>query len=135
MTLFTKQTHRHRKLMVTKVQGEGLIRNLGLTCPLLYIKQITNKDLLYSTGNYTKYFVITSKGKKSRKKDINVCITEPLFCTLETNIVNQLYINKNLKRNQNLESLALFCQFLGQMTLDEKQLSLNPNFLILQVRY
>ena len=97
--------------------------------------KIDNKDLLYSTGNYTKYFVITSKGKKSRKKDINVCITEPLFCTLETNIVNQLYINKNLKRNQNLESLALFCQFLGQMTLDEKQLSLNPNFLILQVRY
>ena len=29
---------------------------------LLYIKQI-NKDLLYSAGNYTQYFVITYKGK------------------------------------------------------------------------
>ena len=28
---------------------------------VLYIKQITNKDLLYSTRNYTQYFVITYK--------------------------------------------------------------------------
>ena len=26
---------------------------------------MTNKDLLYSTGHYTQYFVITYKGKKS----------------------------------------------------------------------
>ena len=32
---------------------------------LLYIKQITNKDLLYSTGNYTQHFVITYNGKES----------------------------------------------------------------------
>ena len=31
----------------------------------LCIKQITNKDLLYSTGNYTQNFVITYKGKES----------------------------------------------------------------------
>ena len=30
---------------------------------LLYIKYITNKDLLYGTGNYTQYFVITYNGK------------------------------------------------------------------------
>ena len=30
----------------------------------LYIKQITNKDTLYSTGNCTQYFVIIYKGKK-----------------------------------------------------------------------
>ena len=34
---------------------------------LLYIKQITNKDLLYSTGNYTQYFGITYKAKESKK--------------------------------------------------------------------
>ena len=28
-----------------------------------YIKQINNKDLLYSTGNYAQYFAITYKGK------------------------------------------------------------------------
>ena len=35
---------------------------------LLYIEQINNKDLLYSTGNYTQYFVITYKGKESEKE-------------------------------------------------------------------
>ena len=27
-----------------------------------YVKQITNRDLLYSTGNYTQYFIIIYKG-------------------------------------------------------------------------
>ena len=31
---------------------------------LQYTKQTTNKDLLYSEGNYTKYFIMTSKGKE-----------------------------------------------------------------------
>ena len=35
---------------------------------LIYIKYVTNKDLLYSTGNYTQYFVITYNGKESEKK-------------------------------------------------------------------
>ena len=30
--------------------------------------KIDNKDLLYSTGNYTQYFVITYKGKESEKE-------------------------------------------------------------------
>ena len=34
---------------------------------LLYIKQITNKDLVYSTGNSIQYAVITYKGKESKK--------------------------------------------------------------------
>ena len=32
---------------------------------LLHIKEITDKVLLYSTGNYTQYFVITYKGKET----------------------------------------------------------------------
>ena len=32
---------------------------------LLYIKEGTNKNLLYSTENYTQCFVITYKGKES----------------------------------------------------------------------
>ena len=35
---------------------------------LLYIKQITNKDLLYSTGNSTQYSIITNMEKESKKK-------------------------------------------------------------------
>ena len=44
------------------------------------------KDLLYNTGNYTQYFVITYMGKESEKECMyNVCITESLSCTPETN--------------------------------------------------
>ena len=38
---------------------------------LLYRKQITSKDLLYSTGNYTQYFVKIYKGKDPKK---NICV-------------------------------------------------------------
>ena len=50
---------------------------------LLHIKEITNKNLLYSTGNSTQYFVITYNGKESEKEYIY--ITESLCCTSETN--------------------------------------------------
>ena len=33
-----------------------------------------NKDLLYSTGSYTQYFVITYKGKESEEEHIYICI-------------------------------------------------------------
>ena len=33
-----------------------------------------NKDLLYSTGNYAQYLVITCSGKESEKEYIYVCV-------------------------------------------------------------
>ena len=64
---------------------------------LLFIKQITNKDLLHSPGNYTQYFVITYKGKESEKnRYIFMCNWITLLYTWnEHNIINQLYFNKN----------------------------------------
>ena len=63
--------------------GRGINHKFGINIyTLLYIKQITNKDLLHSTGNY-KYFVITYKGKESEKEYIY--INESLCCTPETN--------------------------------------------------
>ena len=50
---------------------------------LLYIKQITNKDLLYSTENSTQYSVMTYVGKESEKGGI--CLTDLLSCTAEIN--------------------------------------------------
>ena len=42
---------------------------------LLYRKQITNKDLLYSTGKSTQYSVMAYKGKESKKKKrVDICI-------------------------------------------------------------
>ena len=70
---------------------------------LLYIKYITNKDLLYGTGNYTQYLVVTYNGKESKKEYEYKCryiytyiyihtytymyigITESLCCTPGTN--------------------------------------------------
>ena len=75
MNLFTKQkqTHRHRKkLMIIKGEsGGGINQEFGINrYTLIYIKQITNKDLLYDTGSYIQYFVIAYKGKESEKKNI-----------------------------------------------------------------
>ena len=36
---------------------------------LLYITQITNKNLLYSIGNSTQYSVMTDMGKESKKSE------------------------------------------------------------------
>ena len=40
---------------------------------LVYIRHITNKDLLYSTGNHIQYFIITYKGKEL-EKNRHVCM-------------------------------------------------------------
>ena len=69
MDLFTKQkkTHRHRKQTYDyqKEKGRGGI-NWEFEINryrLPNIKQINNNDLLYSTGNYTQYLVITYNEK------------------------------------------------------------------------
>ena len=110
MNLFTKQkqTHRLRKQTYGYQRGQWGVGGdeLGVWInryTLLYIKQINNKDLLYSTGTYTQYLVITYNGKESEKEHVYVYIhthiykdlkkniymyigiTESLYCTLETN--------------------------------------------------
>ena len=68
MNLFTrkKQTHRHRKQTYGYQGGGGINWKIGNDIyTLLYIKQITDKDLLYSTGNSTQYSVMAYMGKES----------------------------------------------------------------------
>ena len=53
--------------------GGGINWEIGTDIyTLLYIKQISNKDLLYSTGNSTQYSVMTYMGKESKKEWIYV---------------------------------------------------------------
>ena len=65
MNLFTKQkqTHRHRKQTYCYQRGKGgggINQEFGINrYTLLYIKQINNKDVLYNTGNYIQYLVIS----------------------------------------------------------------------------
>ena len=72
------------KPIVTKGEsGGGINSEFGINrYTQIYIKQISNKDLLYNTGNYIQYLVITYNGKESGREYI--CITESLYCTPET---------------------------------------------------
>ena len=69
MNLFTKQkqTHKENKLWLPKGKGNGRGINykFGISRKkLVYIKQLNNKVLLYSTGNYFQYSVIKHNGKE-----------------------------------------------------------------------
>ena len=58
--------------------------------------EICNKDLLYSTGNYIQYFVMSCKGKESKKEYINthICISIYLsfYLYIDTYICISIYI-------------------------------------------
>ena len=87
-----KQTHRHREQNCGCQEGRGVGEAMDwefgiIRCKLLYTEQI-NKSLLYSTGNYIQYPVITHHGKEYGK--VHICITESLCCTAE---INTLQIN------------------------------------------
>ena len=51
---------------------------------VLYLKQTTNKDLLYSTGNSAQYPGINHNGKEYKKRTY-ICVTESHCCTAEMN--------------------------------------------------
>ena len=59
MNLFTKQKENHRLRKQTYgCWGEGIVRDLGkVMYTLLYLKWITNKDLLCSTWNSAQCYV------------------------------------------------------------------------------
>ena len=92
MKLFTKQkqTHRCRKQTYGYQEEKGvggINQEFGISrYKLRYIKQINNKVLLYSTGNYIQYSVITYMGKESENGWIYVYVQLNLLCcTTETN--------------------------------------------------
>ena len=73
MKLFKKQkqTHRHRKQIYSYQKGkEGNDKLRGWEYTTIY--KINNKVLLYSTGNYNQYLIITHKEKECENY---ICIT------------------------------------------------------------
>ena len=57
--------------MVTRGEGwEGrILREFGIDMyTLLYLKWVTNKDLLFSTGNSAQYSVTNEMGKEFEKE-------------------------------------------------------------------
>ena len=79
-------------------------RNTKLTSTLLCLKWITNKDLLWSTGNSAQCYITTDVGKEFEKiKQHNRCESMYNWITLlyirKYHIVNQLYFKiKSLKK-------------------------------------
>ena len=66
--------------------GGGINWELGITVYiLLYIKQVTIKDLLYSTEKYTQYSIITYMRKVIKRMTICTHVTDAPCCTPETN--------------------------------------------------
>ena len=66
MNLFTKQKKTQTQRMNLRLQRRkdwGIDREFGMDMyTLLYLKQITNKDLLYSTGNSAQCYVAAWMG-------------------------------------------------------------------------
>ena len=55
--------------------GEGIVREFWMVMyTLLYSKQITNKDLLYSTWGFTRCYVAACMGGESGGEWIHVCV-------------------------------------------------------------
>ena len=65
---------------------------------LLYLKWITNKDLLYSTGNSARYYMAAWMGGWERM-DTWICMAQSLYCETETihNIFNRLHSHIKFK--------------------------------------
>ena len=74
---------------------------------LLYIKQITNRNLPHSTGNSAQYSVMASMGKESLKKVGGCCICILIivsFCcgttiTLEINYTPNIFFSLKITTN------------------------------------
>ena len=50
----------HKLSLLGETKGKGIIREFGMNMyTLLYLKWITNKDLLYNTWNFAECYVAT----------------------------------------------------------------------------
>ena len=71
---YKRETQRLRKMNLW-LSGEGLVREFGKVMhTLLYSKRITNKDVLYSTGNSAQYYMTAWMGGGFGGKWIHVYV-------------------------------------------------------------
>ena len=62
-------------LGLPKGKGQGINQEYEINgYTLLYIKEMNNKNLQNSTGNYTQYLVVIYNGKESEKECVCVCV-------------------------------------------------------------
>ena len=97
-----KQTHRLREWTYGwgRRLGEGIVREFGMDMyTLLYLKWITNKDLLYSTWNSAQcYAAAWMRGDLGENRYMYTHGWVPSLCTWNyPNIINQLSPNTKEK--------------------------------------
>ena len=64
--------------------GEGIVKEFGLCVYTLpYLKWITNKDLVYSTGNSAQCYVASWMGREHGEEYTCICMSESLCCPPE----------------------------------------------------
>ena len=90
MNLLTKQKESHRLRKQTygfqgEEWGERIIRVFGMDMDtVLYLKWITNKDLLYSAWNSAPCYWGNLEGRRVwRRMDMCICMAESLHCSPE----------------------------------------------------
>ena len=99
--------------------GEGEVRDFGKAMyTLLYLKWITNKDLLCSTWNSAQCYVPAWMGGVAwRKTDTCICMAESLHCSPETTktllISHTPLQNKKLKKKKDLSFQHSECRGYG----------------------
>ena len=84
------------ELTVVQVGGwvEGIIREFGINMyTLIYLKWITNKDLLYSIWNSAQCCVVAWMEGESGGECICVCIAESFCCSPETINITTLFVH------------------------------------------
>ena len=81
-----KQTLKQAEKMNTLLPGEGTVKDFGeVIYTLLYLKWITNINLLYSTENSAQCYMPASMGGGFwGRMDTCICMSESLHCSPET---------------------------------------------------
>ena len=81
---------------------EGIVRELGMDMwMLLYVKWITNKDLLFSTWSSAQCYMVAQMGGVWGRMDACVCMAGSLCCLPEA--VTTLLIGHTPKENKKLK--------------------------------
>ena len=72
---------------------------------LVYIKQVNNKDLLYRTGSYIQYLVMTYSGKESEKEYVYIYLYISLYIYIKYRYMNHFVVH--LKLTQHCKSTTI----------------------------
>ena len=93
--LSDRLTDLENELMAAGEGGGGTVREFGMDMhTLLYLKQITIRGLLYSTGNSTQCCMAAWMGAGLVENGSCICLAESFRPSSETHsVVNQLYPN------------------------------------------